>query len=366
MLKRASLGIVLGLVLSVLCAAVEPVVSPVRAQLACPTDVERLIERVAARNLDKVLTYYDSWAGKELKAGRKPATGLTIAVAEGGLSHDVPIMCFWGAIRRLQQMGAKVEYMVPGSINDYAACIENLMAKKPDAIIVGHGNNQILGSALQKAAQRKIPLFGVDNWLDGPTVISEVTSNNFEIGIRAAQFLVQELKGKGNVVHLYTPGLRSIEIRHRMYEEVLQEFVNIKEIAEIPYENPFVETARSRMEAVLIANPKKGSINAVHACFDTPGFGAADAIEAAGRENEIFVVGIDGDREALRRIARGGAFKATVSQDFLQMATVAALSAVDYLRGKSVPRFIYVPVTLVTKENVYQHYKDKFGEDLKL
>lgn len=357
---------ILGVVLFVLCAAVEPMVLTVEAQLACPADVEKLIQRVAASNLDKVLTYYDSWAGKELKAGRKPAAGLTIAVAEAGLSHDVPIMCFWGAIRRLQEMGAKVEYMVPASQSDYAACIENLMAKNPNAIIVGHGNNQVLGSALQKAAQRKMPLFGIDNWLDGPTVVSEVTSNNFEIGIKAAQYLVQELRGQGNVVHLYSPGLRAIEIRHRMYEEVLQEFVNIKEVAELPYENPFVETARARMEAVLIANPKKGSINAVHACFDTPGFGAADAIEAAGREKEIFVIGIDADREAMRRIAAGGAFRATVSQDFLQMSTVAALMTVDYLKGKSVPRFLYVPVTLVTKDNVYQHYKEKFGEELKL
>ncbi|MEW6228318.1 MAG: sugar ABC transporter substrate-binding protein [Bacillota bacterium] len=368
MFRRTGLRILICVVLLVLCAALEPIATPVGAQLACPPDVDKVIRNTAALNLDKVLKFYDSWAGKELKAGRKPGTGLNVAVCIGSLAHEVPIFYFWGAVRRLQELGCNVDYMVAASTNDYAAAAENLMAKNPDAIVLIAGNNQTLGSALEKAAQKKIPVFGFDNWIDGRTVISEATSNNFDIGVKAATYMVQQLRGKGSVAILYAPGMRSIDIRRRMYKELLQEFVNIKEIAELAYTaGVVVDSSRSRMEALLVANPKKGSINAVFACYDTPGYGAADAIEAAGREDEIFVVGIDGDREALRRIARGdGAFRATVSQSYLQMGTAVSCLVVDHLKGKQVPRFVYVPVELVTKDNAKQHYKEKYGEDLKL
>lgn len=367
MLRRRSAALLLCSVLLVLCATIEPVATPVAAQLQCPPNIEATIQRTASRTLDKVLAYYDSWAGKELKAGRKPGTGLTVAVAKGVLFHDPSFFAFWGAVRRLEQLGCNVIYMAGSSDTDMPGIVENLLAKNPDAIVCCMGNNQLLGPALEKAGKKKIPVFGIDNWLDGPTVVNEVSSNNFEIGIMATLYLVNELKGEGRVVNFFRPALRSVEIRHRMYHEVLKEFVRIQEVAELPYVTPQVtESARSRMEAILVANPNKGSINAVLSTNDLAALGAADAIEAAGRQDEIFVIGVDGEREVLRRIARGGALRATVSQDFLQISTASSLAVVDYLRGKTVPRFIYCPPVLVTRANVYQHYRDKFGEELKL
>ena len=90
----------------------------------------------------------------------------------------------------------------------------------------------------------------------------------------------------------------------------------------------------------------------------------ADAIEAAGRQDEMFVIGIDGDREAMQRIAAGSCFEATVSQDFMLMAFTISHQIVDHLNGKEVPRFLYCPPTLVTKDNVAEVYKFKYGEDL--
>ncbi len=367
MLRRAGAALLLCCVLIVLCATIEPTGGPVGAQMACPPEIEAAIQKTASMKLEQVLAHYNSWAGKELKAGRKPGTGLTVAVAKGVLFNDPSLFAMWGTVRRLEQLGCKVIYMAGSSDEDMPAIAENLLAKNPDAAVFCMGNNQQLQPALQKAGQKKIPVFAIDNWLEGPTVVNEVSSNNFEIGITATLFLANELKGAGRVVNFFRPGLRSVEIRHRMYHEVLQEFVNIKEIAELPYDKPQVtESARSRMEAILIANPKKGSIDGVFACNDMAALGVADAIEAAGREDEIFVVGVDGQREALRRIAQGGAFRATVAQDFLQISMASALAVVDYLRGKPVPRVLYCPTYLATKENVYDVYKRIYGADLKI
>ena len=100
------------------------------------------------------------------------------------------------------------------------------------------------------------------------------------------------------------------------------------------------------------------------ACYDIPAMAAADAIKAAGREDEMFVIGIDGDREALIEVAKGGCLQATISQDFTLMGMTIAFEIVDHLNGKEVPRFLYAPVTLVTADNAADVYMQKYGEGL--
>lgn len=46
------------------------------------------------------------------------------------------------------------------------------------------------------------------------------------------------------------------------------------------------------------------------------------------------------------------------------MAFTISCQIVDHLNGKDIPRFIYTPPTLVTKDNVKEVYKFKFGTDL--
>lgn len=367
MSRRLRIG-VLAVLLTLL--SVEMIaLQPAAAQAGCPPEVEHLIKIRAPKLSDKVLEFYDSWSAKEFKAGRKPGQGFTVAVGIGGLTNDAMLFAFWGQVRRLEEMGCKVIY-IAGQGGSYspenAVIVENFVARKPDAISFCFSNSQILGPGLQKAGQRNIPVFGLDNWLSGPSVVGEVTADNFDIGLKAARYVVTRLGGEGNVVEIFSPGHRGVEIRNKMWDAVIKEYPDIKEVSRQPWTAPnHIASVRDRMEAVLLANPKKGSVNAVHACFDLAGFGAADAIEAAGRQDEMFVIGIDGDREAFNRVAKGGAFQATVSQDFMTMSATMAHMIVDYLSKKATPRFIFCPTTLVTKENVYEAYKEKYGEDLK-
>lgn len=366
MFKKIAMALVVGILLLV-TVEFQPVPAGAQA-LSCPPEVDRLIETRSPKLADEVLGFYNSWSAKELKAGRKPGKGFTVAVGIGSLLNDTSLFGFWGTIRRLEQMGCKVIYMAGsggGNSPENAQIMENFVARNPNAITYVFSNTQILGPGLQKAGQRKIPVFGLDNWLTGPSVIGEVTSDNFDIGRKAVNYVINRLGAEGEVVEVFSPGHRGIEIRNKMWNLMVPEYPGIKEVARIPWTAPnIIGSVRDRMEAVLLANPKKGSIDAVHACFDLPGLGAADAIEAAGRQNEIFVIGIDGDREALKRIAKGGAFQATISQDFILMSATQAHQIVDYLNGKDVPRFIFAPTTLVTKENVRAVYKEKFGEDI--
>jgi len=340
------------------------------AAVQCPAEVERMLKAREPMLTDQVLEFYNSWSAKEFKAGKKPGTGFTVCCGIGGIGNDPATFGFFGLVRRLQALGCKVVYTVGtggAESPENAAMVENFVAQKPDAIIFQFSNSQVLGPGLAKAAERGIPVFGFDNWLSGPTVVGEVTSDSFAMGHLAARYVIDKLRGEGEVVHVFSPGHRGIEIRTAMWDLMRKQYPGIKEVARLPYDKVNrIASVRDRMEATLIANPKKGSIDAVLACGDMQAIGAADAIKAAGREDEIFVVGFDGTREALRRIAQGGCFKATVTQDFVLMAAALGHMVVDYLNGKPTPRYLFVPNKLATQENAAQLYKEMYGEELKL
>lgn len=341
-------------------------VTVAQAQITIAPQTDKLIANRLKTASDEVLAFYDSWSAREHVAGNQPGKGLKVAVGTGDLANDPALLGFWTTIRTLQALGVEVIYNVgDGSYSpNNAQVLENLVARNPKAIVWQFGNSQILGAGLERAAQRGIPVFGIDNNLTGDTVVGEVTADNFEIGRIAARYVINELGGTGNVVDIFSPGHRGIETRNTMWELISAEFPGVKEVTRIPWDLAAVQTSvRDRMEAALQANPS-GTIQAVFACYDIPAMAAADAIEAAGRGNEMFVIGIDGDREALIRIAKGGTMKASISQDFILMGMTTAFEVVDYLNGHQVPRFLYTPVTLVTKDNAPDVYMQKFGEEI--
>lgn len=336
------------------------------ADITIAEATDKVLSMRLENGADEVLAFYDSWSATEYAAGNKPGKGFKVAVGTGDLVNDTALFGFWTTVRTLQALGCEVIYNIgDGSYSpNNAQVIENFVAQKPDAIMWQFGNSQILAAGLEKAAQRGIPVFGIDNNLTGDTVISEVTADNFEIGRIAARYVINNLGGNGNVVDIFSSGHRGIETRNKMWELISAEFDGIKEIARIPWDNAAVQTSvRDRMEATLQANPS-GSIQAVFACYDIPAMAAADAIKAAGREDEMFVIGIDGDREALIEVAKGGCLQATISQDFTLMGMTIAFEIVDHLNGKEVPRFLYAPVTLVTADNAADVYMQKYGEGL--
>ncbi|MEG2263875.1 MAG: sugar ABC transporter substrate-binding protein [Acinetobacter sp.] len=354
------MALVLAMVLVLSCSTAA------QGEISIAEETDKVISMRLEKGADEVLSFYDSWSAAEFAQGKKPGEGFKVAVGTGDLVNDTALFGFWTTVRTLQSLGCEVIYNIgDGSYSpNNAQVMENFVAQSPNAIMWQFGNSQILAAGLEKAAQRNIPVFGIDNNLTGDTVVSEVTADNFEIGRIAARYVINNLGGKGNVVDIFSPGHRGIETRNKMWELISGEFEDVKEVSRIPWDLAAVQTSvRDRMEATLQANPT-GSIQAVFACYDIPAMAAADAIKAAGRDKEMFVIGIDGDREALINVAKGGCLKATISQDFTLMGMSIAFEIVDHLNGKMIPRFLYAPVTLVTEANVADVYMQKYGEAL--
>jgi ribose transport system substrate-binding protein len=99
------------------------------------------------------------------------------------------------------------------------------------------------------------------------------------------------------------------------------------------------------MENILQAQK---TIDAVFAQNDEMALGAVQAIEAAKRQKQTFVVGFDATNDAVAAV-KAGRLAATIAQKPKLMGQLAVETAVNILNKKPVPKFTGVPLKLVTK-----------------
>ena len=101
-------------------------------------------------------------------------------------------------------------------------------------------------------------------------------------------------------------------------------------------------------EDILQANPE---LDAIYAHNDEMALGAVRAIEAAGRQDEIKVYGIDAVADALEALKTGEMAATVQQQPDLQIQT-ALESAVKVLKGENVEKLVNIPLKLLTKADV--------------
>ncbi len=224
--------------------------------------------------------------------------------------------------------------------------IEDAVAQKVDAIVLGMGDPIQMTKGISAAKDAGIPVFGLDAGLvDG--VILNITSDNAALGRQTAKLLAEAIGEKGNVI-MYThdphPGVRARAIGA---EEVLSSYPNITIVNKFHIDVPGpVDNARKITEDILTAND---NIAGIWAGWDEPAYGATQALEAAGMM-DVKVVGIDGTDFAKAEIAKGGPFIGTIEQNFDAMASQLTELIADYFEGIMPASDIYlVPGKLYTK-----------------
>ncbi|MBP1994193.1 sugar ABC transporter substrate-binding protein [Paenibacillus eucommiae] len=238
-----------------------------------------------------------------------------------------------------------------GDVGQLASRMEDVISTKADAIIIVSTDPNQVKSQIQKAAEKKIPVFGCDSgYIEGMTM--NATSDNKAMSKLVTDYLFESLGKKGNIVALTYRAHPGVLARTLQFDEMLKENTGIKLTTEQQVQVPGpIENSRKQMESLLLANKAEGSINAVWAGWDEPAIGAAQAIEAAGRKN-IVVIGIDGNSQAVEMIAKGSPLIATVKQNFVGMAEIVAKQIDLVFQGSAVEGTeLYAPASLITKEN---------------
>lgn len=231
--------------------------------------------------------------------------------------------------------------------------IEDAVTQKVDAIVINVDPAQV-AAGLAVADEAGIPVFGMDAGSD-PLLQANITSNGYAMAAETSVYVANRINGAGNVVMFIFEAFPPVQIRGVVADAVFGNFPDIEVLDRVTPDvaDGGIADSRAKMEAILAANPDKGSIAAVWAAWDQPALGAMQAIEEAGRADEgIVIVGMDANPQARDAIAAGGNFEASMAQDFEAIGATTAAVVQRVLSGETLREsVIYVPTKLITSAN---------------
>lgn len=226
--------------------------------------------------------------------------------------------------------------------------IENLITKNPDAIIIDTCDSDAIVASVEACNDAGIPVFTMDRQSNGGKVISHIGYDAIKSGKIAGQYLVDTLGGKGNIVELQgIMGTNVAQNRSAGFNEVIKANKGMKIVATQVADFDRAK-AMSVMENILQAN---SHIDGLYAANDEMLLGALEAIEAAGRLDEITMIGCDAIDDTIAAI-KAGKVEATIAEPPFFLGKAILNTAFDYLNGKKVEASVILKNSLVTKDNV--------------
>ena len=237
--------------------------------------------------------------------------------------------------------------------------IEDLITKKPDAIVMIPVDQKASQAAAAKENADRIPLILVHTRFSDDFTgqyVSYVGSDDTEAGQIEGKYALDQLPDGGSIVYLVGQyGGASTERRKTGFDNAIAGS-SIKVATEVEAKGSRAE-AKTVMEDLLRRYPNKGDIVGVVAQSDEMALGASSAIKEAGRSGEFkFIIGVDGSDAGLKAV-QSGDMTATVFQDAVGQGTKAMQVAADVIAGKSVDKEYKIPFQLVTKDNLSQFLK---------
>jgi inositol transport system substrate-binding protein len=248
-----------------------------------------------------------------------------------------------------------VELVMVDSKEDVAtqlAQVENFVTQKVDAIIVIAANTDAADPMTKAAQDAGIPLVYVNRLPSNlPEGISYVGSESIQAGIMQAEWIAEQLGGKGNVVIMNGDlAQEAAQKRTEGEKQVFAKFPDIKIIRE-DTGNWSRDQGLALMENWLASGDQ---IDAVASNNDEMAIGAIQAIDAAGKLGEIIVGGVDASPDALQEMDKGR-LNVTVFQNAKGQGEGGIKVAIALARGETVEQYTWIPFELVTPDN-YKTY----------
>jgi len=238
-----------------------------------------------------------------------------------------------------------------GDVAMLASRMEDVISAKVDAIVIVSTDPNQVATQIEKAVEANIPVFGCDSaFIEG--MVLNATSDNYAMGEMITNYLFEKMGGKGSVIALTHRPHPGVLKRCEAFDDLLAKNPDIELITEQHVEVPGpIENSRQIMENLILSNPEKDSIAAVWCAWDEPAIGVSQALADAGR-NEVLVVGVDGNSQAVEMIQNGSTLIATVAQNFKGMAEIVTNEMERVFNGEAIDKGDrYAPASIIDNSN---------------
>ncbi len=239
-----------------------------------------------------------------------------------------------------------------GANEKQIADVEDLISRKVDLIMMSPREAQALVPAVEAIKKAGIPLVVLDREVVGEDYNVFIGGNNLQIGEEIGKYAVGKLGDNWNFLELEgVPGATPTIQRHEGFASAITGKDNIKRLDAQPANYdlapaiPIVEDWLTRY---------RGQFKAIYAHNDPMILGAINVLKEAGfKPGEVFLIGVDGQREAFQAI-KDGWLQATAI--YATGGSVGVDMAVRVLKGEPVPKRIITETPVITPDNVDEYY----------
>lgn len=292
------------------------------------------------------------------------ATAASAQEGEFGVLMKTLSNPFWGAMSQGVEDGAKeagVPYFLQAAESDQAAepqlnLCNTMLERNPVVMITAAINSTNLLPCLKTALDRGIKVIDLDGNLDpavlqqaGVEITFRIGSDNVAAGAQGAEYLVSKLGADATGPVLVIEGLSGNitgQKRAQGFADKLKELApGLEVVASLPGDWDRGKAANIANDT-LTANP---DLVAIFAANDGMALGAVESVYAAGKGDQVTIIGVDGNVDAVKSINEGR-LNASVAQLPYLVGKQAVENAKKALAGESVPADIAVPTLVLTKE----------------
>jgi ribose transport system substrate-binding protein len=215
-------------------------------------------------------------------------------------------------------MKVRADYVGPNTYDPKAErdALDQAVQQKATGILLAVTDPTLLKDSVDKAIAAGIPVITLDSDAPASKRLFFIGTNNYQVGFTGGQRLVQELKGKGNVVVFTMPDQRNMQDRLRGYRDAMEHTgVEVTRVVDIQGDPRITFDTTTQ-----IIGKEKDKVDAF-VCLE-----AQSGKEVAGVLNSYRVTGkvvmaMDADPETLDWIKKG-VIAATMAQKPYTMAFV--------------------------------------------
>lgn len=256
-----------------------------------------------------------------------------------------------------EQTGGEVEvdYRAPedADVSQQNQILERAIATQPDGIAIDLLDPSANKPVIQEALDQGIEVVIFDSETPEGMNLTKI-GNDFEEQAKiASEQLVELLDGEGKVAIMQgVPTAPNHRIRYEAHQEVFNSYDDI-EIVATGIDNDSIEEAQSQAESIISSNP---DLDGFVACNAAGPIGIGLAVQEAGKEDDITVVGLD-DLNQLIELIRDGVVHSSSSTKPQMQGHWSVMALWQHSMGYNVPETIDTGIAVITQEDVEGEYE---------
>jgi ribose transport system substrate-binding protein len=231
--------------------------------------------------------------------------------------------------------------------------VELMIAQRVNAIVIAPADSRALVAVCKRAMDAGIIVVNIDNKFD-ETVLADkgvkipfVGPDNRKGARLAGEYLAKKLKPGDDVAIIEGAPNTFNGIQRKLGFEDAMKAAGM-DIVSSQSGHWEMDKANQVVSGVIIKHPQ---LKAVLCSNDSMALGALAALKAAGRANDVLLVGFD-NISAVQKLLQAGEIVCTIDQHADKLAIYGIDYALEMLKNKSLPADRETPVDLITAETL--------------